>query len=74
MQLAGQDAPQRATGLADLVGRLDSDYDSYADTEREGKRITADNAWLGASVLIHEELHRMRIALQERAAKRAPEF
>jgi hypothetical protein len=72
--LAKDDAPQRATAMADLVERLDDEYRSYAETERQAGRLSSDNSWLGAATLIHEELHRMQGALRARAAHVAPEF
>jgi hypothetical protein len=73
-QIEFEEAGKRATALADLVIKLDEDYIRHADEERRDGRIGPENAWLGATDLIHEELHRMAEALQERAAQTTPEF
>lgn len=73
-QLVVSDGPGRARALADLFGSLAADYDVHADQERSEGRISPDNAWLGASPLIREELHRLELALRQRAAEKAPEF
>lgn len=65
---------ERANALAALVNEVDADYTSHANEERRAGRIGADNAWLGAAVLIHEELHRLAVALESRASRTAPEF
>jgi hypothetical protein len=65
---------ERATALADLINEVDADYSRHADEERRAGRNGADNAWLGAAVLIHEELHRLAVALESRASRTAPEF
>ncbi len=73
-RLEGRDPAHRATLLAELVGEVDADYARYAEEERQAGRITQDNSWLGAASLIHEELHRMALALEARASRTAPEF
>ncbi|HEY7468419.1 MAG TPA: tubulin-like doman-containing protein [Acidimicrobiia bacterium] len=73
-QVEFEEAGKRATALADLVTRTDEDYIRHAEEERREGRIGPENAWLGATDLIHEELHRMAEALQERASQTTPEF
>jgi hypothetical protein len=73
-QIEGKDAAGRAAALADLVATVDGDYVRHAEEERRAGRIGPENAWLGATDLIHEELHRMVVALQVRASQTAPEF
>jgi hypothetical protein len=73
-QVEFEEAGKRATALAELVTKLDEDYDRHADEERKEGRIGPENSWLGATDLIHEELHRMAVALQVRASQTTPEF
>ena len=72
--LQRDESAERANALAELVLKVDRDYEKHADGEREGGRIGPENAWLGISDLIHEELHRMATALQARASQTTPEF
>lgn len=65
---------ERATALAKLVAEVDAAYSKHAGEERRAGRIAGDNSWLGAAVLIHEELHRMEVALEARASRTTPEF
>lgn len=65
---------KRATALAELVIGLDEDYTRHAEEERREGRIGPENSWLGATDMIHEELHRMAVALQVRASQTTPEF
>lgn len=73
-QIEFEEPGKRATALAELVTRLDEDYTRHADEERREGRIGPENAWLGATDLIHEELHRIAVALQVRASQTTPEF
>ncbi len=73
-QIEFEEAGKRATALADLITKLDEDYARHAEEERREGRIGPENAWLGATDLIHEELHRMAVALQVRASQTTPEF
>jgi hypothetical protein len=73
-QIDFEEAGKRATALAELVTKLDEDYARHAEEERREGRIGPENSWLGATDLIHEELHRMAVALQVRASQTTPEF
>lgn len=73
-RLEANDPGERATALAKLAREVDADYSRHADEERLAGRIGADNSWLGAAVLIHEELHRLAVALESRASRKPPEF
>ncbi|HEU4916063.1 MAG TPA: tubulin-like doman-containing protein [Acidimicrobiia bacterium] len=73
-QIEFEEAGKRATALAELVTKLDEDYARHAEEERREGRIGPENSWLGATDLIHEELHRMAVALQVRASQTTPEF
>jgi hypothetical protein len=73
-QIEFEEPGKRATALAELVIRLDEDYARHAADERREGRIGPENSWLGATDLIHEELHRMAVALQVRASQTTPEF
>ncbi len=73
-QIEFEEAGKRATALAEVVAKTDEDYTRHAAEERREGRIGPENAWLGATDLIHEELHRMVEALQERASQTTPEF
>jgi hypothetical protein len=73
-QIEFEEAGKRATALAELVAKLDEDYARHAEEERREGRIGPENSWLGATDLIHEELHRMAVALQVRASQTTPEF
>ena len=74
LQIEFEEPGKRATALAELVIRLDEDYARHATDERREGRIGPENSWLGATDLIHEELHRMAVALQVRASQTTPEF
>ncbi len=73
-QIEFEEAGKRATALAEVVDKTDEDYTRHAAEERREGRIGPENAWLGATDLIHEELHRMAEALQERASQTTPDF
>jgi hypothetical protein len=73
-QIDSKDAGRRAAALAELVTRVEEDYGRHAEEERRAGRIGPENAWLGATDLIQEELHRMAVALQVRASQTTPEF
>ncbi len=73
-QIEFEEAGKRATALAEVVAKTDEDYIRHAEEERREGRIGPENGWLGATDLIHEELHRMTEALQERASQSTPEF
>lgn len=73
-KLVASDASNRAIALADLIEQVGAQYEEHAERERAEKRIAPDNAWLGVAPLIREELHRLELALKQRAFDKAPEF
>ena len=73
-QIQRKDPGTRAAALAELVEKVEADYERHATEERKAGRIGAESSWLGATDLINEELHRMAVALQVRASQTTPEF